>query len=249
MIKQLLIIVVMLSSGLAKAQTDKIYLENGSLVKGLVIGNQSNKLILAIAYDTVALSHTSIHAMNLSRTTKRNPLIKNKLVSIAQHNRDLWSINVGMGGILDDNYDGPKMRTTFSAVGMYRFGQYLQLGLGTDIMWYESFAAMPVYLTYRGSLSPFNRGVYYYMGYGRSFGWKRDDCNCNSLETSRFMKAGLGYQFSTGSIPLSVSIGWVQQKVALNYDNPWDSWFAPGNYNYKLKQRLNSLEMKIGMTF
>lgn len=249
MIKQLLIIVIILSAGLAKAQTDKIYLENGSLFKGLIIGNESNKLMLLIAYDTVAISHTSIQAMNMSRATKRNPLIKNELVSIAQHNRNLWSINVGMGGILDDNYDGPKMRTTFSAAGVYRFGQYLQLGLGTDIMWYESFAAMPVYLTYRGSLSPFNRGVYYYMGYGKSMGWERDDCNCNSLETSRFMKAGLGYQFSTGSIPLSISIGWVQQKVALNYDNPWDSWFAPGYYNYKLKQRLNSLEMKIGMTF
>ncbi|MEP2772387.1 MAG: hypothetical protein ABJH05_09570 [Fulvivirga sp.] len=249
MIKQLLIIVIILSAGLAKAQNDKIYLQNGSLVKGLIIGSQSNKLMLVIADDTVALSYTSIQAMNISRATKRNPLIKNELVSMAQHNRDLWSINLGIGGMVDDDYDGFKMRTTFSSEGIYRFGQFLQLGLGTDIMWYESFAAMPVYLTYRGSLSPFNRGVFYYMGYGRSLGWERDDCNCNNLKTSRFMKAGLGFQFSTGSIPLSVSVGWVQQKVALNYDNPWERRFAPDNYNYKLKQRLNSLEMKIGMTF
>lgn len=233
----------------SNAQNDKLFLENGSLLKGSIVRVGVDHLNILIDADTISLSKASIKSAKLSKSSRQNVELKDQLLTIFQENKKGPNILIGLGGFVDDDYDGAQMRTSLSLGGMYQFGQHLQVGLATDIMWYENFATMPVYLTYKGSFSPFNRGIFYYVGYGQSFGWEREDCNCNDLETGRFLKAGLGYQFNTGSVPMHVSIGWMQQKISLKYDNPWDSWFAPGDYSYTLKQRLNSVEMKLGVTF
>ncbi len=232
-----------------QAQTDKLYLTNGSMLKGSITGINDSAITFVLVRDTLTINVHSINAMRLSKHTRGNIPLKEQLKLLPTFNQSKWGGQLALGGIADDGAGSAQFRTSVSAMGWYDAGQFLKLGIGSDALWYESFTTLPVYVYYGGSLSPFKRGLFYYLGYGRAIGWERSDCNCEGLKTGRYLKAGLGYQLLSTTIPVHFAIGWVQQKVDLEYDNPWNSSFWGGDYNLILRQSLNSIEMKIGVTF
>lgn len=241
------------------AQKDKLYLLNNGFVKGEVFNFSGPYVHIALDDSSnLEIPVKSLTGISLAKKKTRPPEWVAISDEINNKVNKQWYFEGALGGIFDDsdNNDTETLRLSVSASAMYRWNKWLQLGAGLDYNRYAYIETVPLYVKYIGQFSQVpSKGLYYYAAYGWSQTWKRGDCECDIRETEgkSVKKIGLGYRFVVNETSLSLSLGWMQQRIKYSpiyyVYTDYLAQFAPSTDQIIVRQKLNGVEIKMGLIF
>jgi len=256
--KILTIALIVMTVQSAWAQKDKLYLINNGFVKGEIIQiDEEYVQITLVDSSNLEVPVKSLTGINIAKKKARQAdwiAFSNEINNKVDRQ---WYFEGALGGIFDDSgNDSETIRLSISSSAMYRWNKWLQFGAGIDYNRYAYIESVPLYVKYVGQFSQVpSKGLYYYAAYGWSQTWKRGDCQCDIRETEgkSVKKVGLGYRFAVNEVSLSLSLGWVQQRIDYSpiyyVYTDYLAQFAPPTDQVIVRQKLNGMEIKMGLIF
>lgn len=239
-------------------QHDKIYLVDGDILTGNVTNvrdhvikfNLRNAGEIEVAVDKI-IGHKAIGYR------KGEGIFKHLSDSLNTKYQSGPRLQIGLGLIHDDSQQSADLNGTVNIDVTYRFAQYLQFGWGFGYNRYELVRSIPVYFTYLGDLT-FNKaeGPYYFFNIGKSTAWGNDECNCEagSGKDGLYLSGGLGYRWDFNGKSFFIQSGWLQERITTTFssENVWgieSRLWGPNNNSTILRQKLNSVNLIIGIKF
>lgn len=242
------LLVVLLCATELSAQQGRVFLRNGSILRGQIetvsAGTLSVRTDSASVLDVNLISISGI-AINRRKTT----LTPEALLRIDSLNRALakpgfyHQLRFGML----NGEDGTFLRNFSSLSTDYTFFRKsrssLHVGVGVGLDYYTSFMAVPFYLELRKDLGnrPSHPFVYGRLGY--SLAREREDFNQNFGDVlgDKIWAFGAGYQWPVGKSSIMFSIGVKEQELS----TVWSSQDFYSRTDWFLRR----LDFKLGFVF
>lgn len=182
------------------AQDDKVFLKNGSLIRGTVaVGTITDTILIGVMGSQIAVPLQIVDEVRL----------KNRNGMRLEGYKDLsypkgWS-SVLEGGVLIGShweYGAPGMKPMLRLSQEYQYHPFLNGGMGAGLFLYDNYTVFPVTFDYHALLGRSHRSWMLYGGLGYGFARSRSDD-----EQNHEVRGGLHYQ---------AGVGW-QQRVGSNY--------------------------------
>lgn len=248
MIRNYFILAMLLLSTVSMAQTDRVYLKNGSLLKGEILQIDAKQLSIDIGEaEPLSLSLGHLRAVKVKK--KRTALAPEVLHTLDSLNRalksNLWLHQVRVGIINGEDGGSFISSTGFSTDYTLFFTPkatwHIGLGFGYDE--YPSFQVLPVGIELRKDwgIGPAPFFTYFRTGISRA-GHRGGFIGFNSsVRGHEFFAFGVGQQWSLGRTSMFISTGFRSQSLSTSWSN--------GDFRSRTDWNLNRLDIKVGMVF
>lgn len=232
------ILFLLLIAGLtysAQSQSDRIFLKNGSSLKGWIVGDRVSDT-LTFYIDSVLIDFP------ISLIAEIYPARKHH-IDLGQFTkleiRRGWSSAASIGFASGkERKDDPVLLATHATVEqMYHFTPLLNVGLSVGFIDFEDFQLFPVAIEYY-SLFKGQRGLLVYGAAGGSFIRLTDESIFSDAEGDLFAHVGLGFQSHFGKSALQYRVGYMIQKLSLT--NSFD-----GGFKITQNRRINRITIGI----
>ncbi|MCE7994637.1 MAG: hypothetical protein HEP71_21870 [Roseivirga sp.] len=243
-----LVLLLLVSTGL-KAQKGRIFLKNGSVLRGTIETSSANSL--SIRTDSASVLRVNIGSIsgvainNRRKSTLRAEMILlidslNKAVASSKfyHQVRFGMLN-GEDGTFLRNFSSLSMDYTF----FRKSRGSLHAGLGVALDYYTSFMAMPFYLELRQDFGkrPSHPFVYGRLGYSLARARTDFEGNFGDVLGDKTWALGAGYQWPLGKSSILFSMGVKEQELRTVWRNrdfySSTDWF------------LKRLDFKVGFIF
>jgi len=230
------------------AQGDKVYLKNGSLLKGELLAIDATHLKIDIGEaEALTISLDKLKSVRVKK--KKTNLSADVLLGIDSLNRALrlnkWMHQVRLGIL-----NGEDGRSFISSTGFtadytlfYSLKPTWYLGLGIGYDEYPSFRSLPVGLEIRKDWGIGPSPFFSYVRAGLSRVGSRNSFigPTASIQGQEFIAFGLGQQWTLGRSSMFFTVGFRSQSARTS----WSS----GDFRSRTDWNLNRLDIKLGMVF
>lgn len=195
--KQIIFGLLLIGYSSTYAQADKVYLKNGSLIRGTITNEAiSDSLIIYISEELITVPLTLVEEV---RSGKNSGLITDKYKSISYGTG--WSTGIAGGLTFGRHSSGnsTKVRPSATLSQFYRQLPWLNVGLSAGVYAFRDYTVYPLSVEYYALLGK-SRGCPIMYG---NFGYSLAEATENlELEESNTIKGGMSYQ---------VGLGWHQR--------------------------------------
>jgi hypothetical protein len=155
-----------------------------------------------------------------------------------------FGFNVGLMTHSPDG-DNAKYGLTVNHITTYKFGRFLQIGLGIGFDDYDYFQALPITLHYSGELLKSESGPFYFVSGGYAHMWEIESYSNDVIEGGMVFNAGGGYSWKVNKVKISVYLAYKRQELKSN-STPYYAWYS---YKETTQWTLNRTEFKVGISF
>ena len=249
--KKIIFLILVLMVVNAGAQ-DRIFLKNGSIIKGLYSATDSvsMKIVVLVEGERVEIPLKIVDEMNLRAGSRRRLLkgtIPQKVFEPGFYNKIKYSSMLYRE--VYDAEDQIKTAHGLEAMYGYKWSRFLNAGIKTGIDLYGEFIADPVAAHYeldlrRGKLTPVILGD---IGYGLVWSTKSYRAAYDDIGGGLHYSAGIGYKINAGSKQLQFSIQGRNQKVHEAYLNvPEDITYYP---TYERIRNIRRVQLSAALIF
>lgn len=242
-----LIVVLFLTTELS-AQRERVFLKNGSILRGGIEGISDN--VLLIRTDSVSLLEVNIGSISGVAINKRKSQLDSKVMLLIDSlnnaldkSRFYHQLRFGML----NGEDGSFLRN-FSSLSMdYTFSRKskgtLHAGVGVALDYYTSFMAVPFYFELRKDLGmrPSHPFVYGRLGYSLVKAREGFEGNFGDVLGDKTWAFGAGYQWPLGRSSILFSMGVKEQEL----QTVWSNRDFRSSTDWFLKR----LDFKLGFIF
>ena len=232
------------------AQKDKIYLENGSKIRGTVQQYPLKDSVIVDIGDSTILS-IPIDIIDEVRFKKRNRWRPEGYKDLTYPQG--WSTAVKAGFLMGNHsYSEPvKAWLAVEFAQEYHYHPLLNGGLGLGINYYKYYTVFPVFVEYQAVLGKRHKSLYVYGKFGHGFITDRhqNDYEVQGEKGGRIAGAGIGWQKRVGDDYFRIKIGYLSQVVTERSEPQWGwGWSMPSPDNYVIKKRFMN-RIKIGIEY
>lgn len=231
-------------------QKDKVYLINGSLIKGNVaeIGNEQIKVVSGKSELNLVIE--DIRFVKLSKVNNIDKSQVEQLKKKIKSDFDkgfAFMLNVGLQVGATSDYESNKATWTSEGIVFYKFDPKLQFGISLGYDQHDRFNAVPFSVYYRGDLAKSPGGLFAYGSVGTSKMWvnTKSDIDYNDVEGGGVIQFGMGHSWELKKSELIATFGWKRQKVKSVNGQIWD-W---GGTEYVVSRSINRIEINFGIIF
>lgn len=196
----------------AAAQSDKVYLKNGSLIRGRVLAESgADTLAVRIRQNTIELPFAIVDEVRFSKASE----VDLKRFPALTYRRG-WSTVVEAGMVIGSHSpeEVPEVLPSFRLVQEYSYHPLLNVGAGAGFVSYRDYRVFPLTLDYHAMLGRKNRGwmLYGSVGYGLSRP-KTDGELSVDVNGGLFYQAGLGWQQRVSNNYIRMKFGYAVQRL------------------------------------
>lgn len=242
-----LIVVLLLTTQLS-AQTERVFLKNGSILRGEIEGLSENTLL--VRTDSISVLKVNIAGISGIAINKRRSnldaevmLLIDSLNNALNKSRFYHQLRFGMlngeDGIFLRNFSSLSMDYTF----FRKSKGTLHAGVGVALDYYTSFLAVPFYFELRKDLGKRPSHPFVYGRFGYSLAKARADFegNFGDVIGDKTWTLGAGYQWPVGKSSILFSMGIKEQEL----QTVWSNRDFRSSTDWSLKR----LDFKVGFIF
>ena len=245
----LICIIGLLASLSLYAQKDKVYLKNGSHLKGEILKVENSHVSIDIGeaepvdlglknlrFIRIARKHTRLSAHRLIKADSLNRVLRERKLI---HQFRLGVIH----GNENENFESAVANVSFDYTLYYPLIANWSIGAGVGYDLYSTFQAMPIAIELRKNWgfgpSPFF--TYFRAGMARA-GFRSDIIGFSaSVKGQEMLAYGIGKEWHLGSNAIQLSLGFRTQSLQTS----WGS----GEFRSTTDWNLNRLDIKVGLSF
>ena len=242
--------ILFLSALSLAGQSDRVYLKNGSLVRGDLLRIDSKQLVMDIGEsDPLKLSFENLRFVKVNR--KKTALTVAGVKAADSLNRSLRPIKLshllrvgvitGEDGTTWDEVSTSSISLDYTL--FYPVKDTWSVGLGVGFDQYSTFEAFPFTLEIRKDWGVGPSPLFAYLKAGIARAGARDNGigQESTVRGQELIAFGLGQQWALGKNAMFVSVGFRRQSLQ-------SSWSA-GDFRSVTDWNLNRLDMKVGFIF
>lgn len=244
----LLILMCLATSIALQAQNDKLFLKNGSQIKGTLLLVDNTRVDLQIGEDSelsIPLKDIQYVKVNRRKNSLSASAIKkvdslNRLVS---GSRFYHQLRLGILNGRDDVTQTSFSNLSFDYTFHYKTPQSWHMGLGVGFDQYPSFETVPIMVELRKDLIRSPSPLFVYGRLGHAPARIRNDFLGGDFQTEGGMvwALGTGYQWALGKSAILFGAGFRKQQI--------ETVWTAGDFRSVTEWTLNRLDFKIGLIF
>jgi hypothetical protein len=239
---------VLLAATELSAQQGRVFLKNGSILRGQIVAVSASTL--SVRTDSISVLEVNLTSISgVAISNRKATLSTEALLRIDSLNRA--EVEPGFYhqlrfGMLNGE-DGTFLRNFSSLSTDYTFFRksrsYLHLGVGVGLDYYTSFMAVPFYFELRKDLGsrPSHPFVYGRLGYSLARERSGFDGNFGNVLGDKTWAFGAGYQWPVGKSSILFSMGVKEQELS----TVWSSQDFYSRTDWFLRR----LDFKLGFVF
>lgn len=227
------------------AQNDKVFLKNGSIIKGRVDDAKlaNEEITLEVEGQNISIPFELVDEI---RFKKREDGSKPGRYSDLIYPKG-FRTNISTGLLLGNHsYNDPlKAYLSLEAAQFYNLHPLLNVGVGLAYNGYKEYSVVPAFMEYQVLLGKRQRSLFFYgkAGYSLLTTINEEDLNRNDAKGGRLLEAGMGWQKQLGKNYLQIKLGYSSQSVSEDRDL-W--YFAPEtNSTLKYERKMNRMMFMI----
>lgn len=244
--------ITLLVSVQSYAQNDRLFLNNGSTLKGDITAFSNGIIQMKIDSSYLKLAVGDVKYVKLAKKSKLNEdAADNIRAAVAPHfNRGLsYVLSAGLSIGDADRDDGNAGMFSGQGAILYKFLPKLQLGVSLGYDRHSQFNTAPFAIYYQGDISNKPGGLFVYGGLGKAKAWNNSDARIqhDNVRGKKVVLLGLGHSWMLKNIELTTTLGWKRQQVESSNDMTFND-FAPAN-EFVVLRSINRIETKIGIIF
>ncbi len=219
---------------------DVIYLNNGSVIRGVILEQVINEYIkIQIIGGNILVFQMD----EIEKIIKEEAWEKKKLIIY----KNSGYINVSEVGLLmqSNGLSGPNLALTIQSVNGYQFNQHLSAGIGLGIdLYFDDATLMPLFLDIRGSLLKNTKVTpFYYGAVGYSFGLLNENSFYDKFEGGLMINSGVGIKIYTrNDDAFIINLGYKLQESSRAYYT-WGGAYIEEKIYYR------RISFRIGLSF
>lgn len=242
--------ILFLSTLSLAGQSDRVYLKNGSLVRGDLLQVDSRHLLMDIGESNpIKLSFENLRFVKVNR--KKTGLTAAEVKAADSLNRSLRPIKLshllrvgvitGEDGTTFDQVSTANISLDYTLFYPVKDTWFLGFGMGYDL--YSTFEAFPFTLEVRKDwgVGPSPFFSYLKVGIARAGARDNDIGQESRVRGQELIAFGIGQQWTLGKNAMFVSVGFRSQSLQ-------SSWSA-GDFSSVTDWDFNRLDMKLGFVF
>ena len=223
------VILIVLLTGVCASiygQNDKVYLQNGSIIKGTVSDTIITDSITVFIDQTplgLPLSQVSEIVYGKRKNERRPEAFKNYAYARGHF------FNITAGLIFGDHSenDNVKALPSIDLAYEYHHSHWLNLAMGAGFNAYDRYTFLPLYLQYQFVVGEKNKAIFVYARGGKSFLIKNKlDENTYEVSPGFYSGIGLGLQKKVGINFIRLQLGYQMQKVE-EKESIYSHWSSP----------------------
>lgn len=234
--RSILVLILFLIMGQLHAQTDKIFLKNGSRIRGIILNDSiSDTISLEVSKAIVSIPITAIDEMY------PHPLHNQALKLQNREQSNLFSTNIGVGIVAGKrNVNATtEFRPTLQVAELYHFHPLLNVGVGAGLTWFKDYTIVPVTFEYQALFGRSHRSWMTYGNVGYGFINPSEDYPEQfQLSGGMTYQFGLGWNVAQDDIAFQFRMGYVFQQID-------ETQFISTDYWITRKRHINRLTAQI----
>ncbi|MGK7392235.1 MAG: hypothetical protein ACNS60_17920 [Candidatus Cyclobacteriaceae bacterium M2_1C_046] len=246
--KKLMIILLLGISITVYGQKDKIYLKNGSIIRGTIQNYpvQDTISVIIMGRSKLAIPIEAVDEVRFRRRNGEKPKGYKDLIY-----RTGMATSFKTGFLLGNHsYADPlKAWLTLEVAQEYHYHPLLNGSIGIGVNYYQNYTVFPLYLEYQAVLGKRHKSWFLYGRAGHGFINDRQEETNEMIEQKGGMHlgAGIGIQRRVGDNYLRFKFGYHSQTVTEKTNHDW--WWgirepSPDNYTIK-KRHMNRLNVGV----
>lgn len=236
-------------SSLAFCQNDKVFLKNGSKIRGTVIKNyDADTILIRIREGEIKVPLAVVEEIHFKKHVDEQPDLYKNL----NYKKGFYK-TFKVGAIAGSHsYENP-LKVALMLEGMYEYHSHplLNGGVGTGVNFYERYVVFPLYAHYQTVLSKKNRSYFIYGRAGHGFvhaNEKNDELR--DVDSGRLLAGGIGFQKWTGRGFFKYQLGISSQRVTEITAPIWIWGWSMNGEQYVTKERdMNRLLFSVSYSF
>lgn len=241
--KIILFAAILLINFTALAQKDKVYLKNGSLIRGTIEkGAVLDSLKINISNNSIYIPLQIVDEIRFAKRKEGRPDKYNDL-SYRQGMATAFKAGFLLG---NHSYNNPLKAWVTLEVGQeYHYHPLLNGGIGIGVNFYDYYTVFPFYFEYQAFLGKRHKSLFVYGRAGHSFIKNNvdDDHEVKDEKGGLMLASGIGLQKRVGQNDWRFKLGYVSQTVTEESEPVW-IWGWPnsssGEY-FTTKRHMNRI--------
>ncbi len=243
-----LLVTVLLCAVTLNAQVDRLYLKNGSLLKGRLIEVEKHRVTFQTDSSSILTLSTKSIATFKIRKRKTRLNIAERLIIDSLHHLPVSAhfyhrFQVGLLIGQDNNFGESITNLSFDYTLFRRLNRNSHLGLGVSSDYYTDFQLFPIFLEYRKDLGKTPSRLFFYLKAGHALARERDITGdfYSRVKGNKMTGWGIGYQWALRRNNLTLSIGSKRQDLKTSVQQV--------SFERTTDWKLRRVEFKLGLTF
>lgn len=241
------VVFILWSCMLVQGQTDRIVLQNNSLVKGKIVSVTNDQVQLEI----IDGQHLNLPFETIKWISHRTRLIDSSSDDFVALTRAGKAIKFSGGiGIFTDPTDEAGESAKLEASMLYRVLPNIEAGVSIGYMNTNAMTLFPIEGVVRANLFQAGNTPFLLGSIGHAFG-EENNGTLYSKKGSLTTGLSVGYGWAINNIELFVAAGW--RKTNFTEENRWIYyWYdisTPGGNYTKIERSMNMGELRLGIRF
>jgi hypothetical protein len=236
-------------TSLAFSQNDKVYLKNGSKIRGTVIKNYvADTVFIKLREGEIKLPLAVVEEIHFGKREAEKPDIYKNL----SYEQGYFKTLKAGAMVGSHSYNNPlKVSPMLEAIYEYHHHPLLNGGVGAGVNFYERYVAFPVYAQYQAVLSKKNRSIFIYGQAGHGFVYANDSYDeFGDVDSGRLLAGGIGFQKWIGKGFIKYQLGISSQRVTEITAPSWIWGWPMNGEQYVTKDRnMNRLVFSVSYSF
>ena len=244
-----ILMVLCLATAMVVQAQDKVFLKNGSLIKGTIDIVDDAQVILGLGEANTRLKIATGDIRYIKLNERITGLDQSAVALVDSLNRVLsesrlyHQLRLGIISGNDDVSGSSFSNLSFDYTYFYKTRKQLHLGLGLGFDQYPVFEALPFSFELRKDLTNTPSPFYVYGKVGHALAQIRNDFIGaeSQAKGGTLWAVGLGYQWTLGRSAILLSAGYRTQQL--------QSVWTAGDFRSVTEWNLNRLDFKVGFIF
>ena len=230
-------------------QHDKVFLKNGSKIRGTVIKDgTTDSITVRMAEGAINIPLSVVEVIHFRKRDFGRP---DKYRDLMYEKGYYTTLKAGAAFGNHSYEDALKIFLTLQAMYEYHYHPLLNGGAGTGLNFYDRYMAIPVFLQYQAVLGRKNRTLFAYGQAGHGFIIQRNANNeFKDVDSGRYLACGIGVQKKAGQ-------GFLRYQLGINSQRVWEiqepltiwSWPRTSEKLTTRKRDMNRLIFSVSYSF
>ena len=239
-------IILFMSAGIAFGQHNlaKIYLKDGSKIRGIIVENKFDAYIKVLVLDTqqIVISYDKIKRFKSVSFSYRS-----------FYNKETGHFNETSAGLIflkSNKFSDVAPEWTIHTVNGIRIRPKIRTGLGIGLDMYGETSALPIYLSVRGDIGSGRVVPVINLNLGYAPMWVnssyREWTDIDNVKGGMYWEIGSGIKIKGINSALLFNLAYKHQSENLTYIDEW--WSRGGNISV-VKRKFRNIAFTVGVAF